>query len=99
MLDLNRDISEKVLTISTIHKGGAIKESAWSSDETVFAAWLTVPWQSRSGKKGGLYIYNLVVDLERKEITFFRKGRSRPIFLIDNPEVVEAIRARSVPWH
>ena len=40
------------------------------------------------------------VDLERQEITFFSRGdnEARPLGLVEDPKIIEALKRRSVPW-
>ncbi|HXG62207.1 MAG TPA: hypothetical protein VNO22_12570, partial [Planctomycetota bacterium] len=49
---------------------------------------------------GGVQYRVFVADFGRREVSFFRSddGSGSPLFLIENPRVIEALRKRSVPW-
>lgn len=99
LIDLERGAEEEIFGLRNGPAGCAVERVAWSRDEKVAVGWVRMTWARTPTRPGGIVGGVFAVDFERRELTFFRGDQeSRPTFLIEEPEVIEALKARSVPW-
>jgi hypothetical protein len=99
LLDLDTGAGEEIFALRRGPTGCAVQRVAWSRDEKVAVGWVRMTWASTAKRPGGIVGGVFAVDVERRELTFFRgEQESFPIFLVEEPEVVEALKARSRPW-
>jgi hypothetical protein len=105
VLDLESGREEEIFGLKSPPNGCAIERAAWSRDDKLVVARVRMSWSSwpagvPGGRRPGGLVYGVVAaDLERRELTFFRgEQQSFPTFLVEEPEVIEALKARSIPW-
>jgi hypothetical protein len=99
LLDLETGVESEILALRNGPAGCAVERVAWSRDEKVAVGWVRMTWARTAKRPGGIVGGVFAIDFERRELTFFRGDQeSRPTFLIEEPEVIEALKARSVPW-
>ncbi|MFN3485545.1 MAG: TolB family protein [Planctomycetota bacterium] len=107
VLDLEGGQEEEIFRYKVAEGGCWLSDVAWSKDEDVVVgrvsfAW-SIPgsgWPFNTPGAAGLQYTVFAADLARREASFFRSDNRKgsPLFLVENPRVIEALRKRSVPW-
>jgi hypothetical protein len=96
LADVETGSHKQIFSLSGV-AGGWISQVAWSRDEQIVAGWVQSVWRHKDA--GGVRWDPFVVDLKQGQITlFWSELRSYPLFIIDEPDVVKSLTARSHPW-
>jgi hypothetical protein len=107
LLDLETGREEEVFRYVVSKGGCGLSDVAWSRDEEVAAGRVYFAWAIPgtgglfpTRGAGGVQYTVFLADFRRREVSFFRSddGSGSPLFLIENPRVIEALKKRSVPW-